>query len=99
AVLVSDFEPRVMLALGAIALLKMGLDVFFVRRIRGVPMHLGHHLLGPIKDALMGAAWIYSAFSRTVTWRGVRLRLGAQSRLRPDNGALPIRLARRLLRV
>jgi len=46
----------------------------------------------------MGLVWIYSIFSRSVTWRGRKLRFGSMSRLRADDGALPVRVARRLRR-
>ena len=47
-------------------------------------------------DLLMGFVWFYSAFSRSVTWRGKKLRFGKGSQLRQDDGTLPVRVARRI---
>jgi hypothetical protein len=60
-------------------------------------MAVAHLALGPLKDCAMVFVWVYSLFSRTVCWRGRRLRFGAQSRLRPDEGLFPARMARKLL--
>jgi ceramide glucosyltransferase len=37
----------------------------------------------PVKDLLLGLAWIEGFFRRTVTWRGHRLRVLAGTRLAP----------------
>ena len=54
--------------------------------------------LSPLKDLVMAAIWPYCAVSRSVEWRGRRLRFGFESRLRPDTeGPLVVRVARRLV--
>lgn len=93
---VSGFDPRIGIALAVVLPLKMAADAFFMRLARGRSMRLWHLALGPIKDSLMALVWIYSIFSRSVEWRGRKLRFGSQSRLRPDDGALPVRLLRRV---
>ena len=62
-------------------------------------MRLRHLLLAPLKDVLLLAIWPYAAISRSVHWRGARLRLGKNSVLEPDEGPWIIRAARRLLRM
>ncbi|MEY2669057.1 MAG: hypothetical protein RJA59_1695 [Pseudomonadota bacterium] len=37
----------------------------------------------PVKDLLLGLAWMEGFFRRTVNWRGTRLRVGAGTRLAP----------------
>ena len=64
-------------------LAKLGLDVFLMHRTRGHGMHLRHLVLAPIKDLLMAAIWPYSAVSRSVEWRGVKLKVGHMSKLSP----------------
>jgi ceramide glucosyltransferase len=77
--------------------LKTVLDGVMVRVIRGVPMKLQHVLWVPIKDTMMFGVWLYAIFSRSVYWRGIRFRMGSDSQLLPDEGALPVRVLRRLL--
>ena len=84
-------------ALLAIVAAKGVLDGQLVKRVRGTSMAPLHLTLGPVKDLLMLCVWIYSSFSRSVEWRGIKLRLGADSQLMPDEGALPVRVLRRLL--
>ncbi len=76
---------------------KVAADAHFMRVFRPAPMALGHLLLSPFKDLAMPFVWVYCLFSRSVTWRGRKLRFGARSRLRPDDGILPVRMARKLL--
>lgn len=97
AFLTSGFDWRFGLALAGITVIKSMGDAFLVRRTRGVPLSLGHRFLTPLRDVLMMAIWPYAAFSRSIEWRGVRLRLGWNTRLRPDDGPLPVRLVRRVL--
>jgi ceramide glucosyltransferase len=96
AVLTGGFVTEHVLALAATIPLKLAGDAYLVRRTRGRPMAFHNLLLAPIKDVLMIGVFVHSAFSRSVEWRGVRLRFGAQSRLRQDDGSLPVRVARRL---
>jgi len=97
ATLVSGLDLRFVAANVAIAAVKMAGDGWLVRRTRGTPMRFRHLLLAPVKDVLMGAMWPYAAISRSVEWRGARLRIGKMSRLRADDGALPVRVVRRML--
>ena len=96
AVIASDFDRRVVGLWWAAIALKLAGDAFLVRVCRGTPMPTRFLLIAPFKDFLMGFVWIYCAFSRSVTWRGVKLRFGHQSRLRPDDGKLPVRALKRL---
>jgi ceramide glucosyltransferase len=97
AVVASGFAPAPLGLLGGIVAVKVTGDAALMRLTRGHAMRPRFLLLSPLKDLLMGGVWVYSCFSRSVRWRGVKLRFGAQSRLRPDEGALPVRMARRLL--
>lgn len=82
-VVVGGFRPAILASYGAIVLAKLGLDVFLMHRTRGHGMHLRHLVLAPIKDLLMAAIWPYSAISRSVEWRGVKLKVGHMSKLSP----------------
>jgi len=97
ATLASGFDVRIAAATLAIVVVKMTADGLIVARTRGKPMKLRHLVLAPLKDVLMGAIWPYAAFSRSVEWRGVKLRIGKMSRLRADDGALAVRVVRRML--
>lgn len=97
AMLASGFErTTVGVFLGLVALKAAG-DAFFMRRLRGHAMPLRLLWVGPFKDLAMALIWPYCAVSRSVEWRGRRLRFGHESRLRPDTeGPLLARWARRL---
>lgn len=97
ASIASGFEPWIALALAVVVPGKVAIDAFYMRQARGHGMSPFHLALAPIKDLLMGLVWVYSIFSRSVVWRGRRLRFGRGSRLRPDDGALPVRLLRRMI--
>jgi ceramide glucosyltransferase len=92
----SGFSTGIGLGLLATSILKIGGDALFVRIARGHGMRLRHAVLAPLKDTVMGIVWLHSIFSRSVEWRGKKLRIGRLSRLRPDDGALPVRVLRRL---
>jgi len=96
AFLVSGFDPTVGSIVLAFAAIKIAGDAFLVRLNRGTGMRPAHLLLDPLRDVVMLGVWLYSCFSRSVTWRGKKLRFGRESRLRPDDGKLPVRVARRL---
>ncbi|MEQ8891158.1 MAG: glycosyltransferase [Sandaracinaceae bacterium] len=96
AFVTSGFDLRIGAAFAGITLLKAWGDVFLVRRTRGVPLRFWHRFLTPLRDILMMAIWPYAAFSRSIEWRGTRLRLGWNTRLRPDDGPLAVRLMRRV---
>ncbi len=97
ALIVSGFDPRFAAIWGIVAMLKIAGDAYAIRLLRDEPMRLRYLALAPLKDTLMGAVWFHSIFSRSVQWRGEKLRFGKDSRLRPDDGALPVRVLRRLL--
>jgi ceramide glucosyltransferase len=82
-VALGGFQPAMLATYAAIVLAKLALDVFVMRRTRGHGMHFRHLALAPIKDLLMAAVWPYSAVSRSVEWRGVRLKVGRMSKLSP----------------
>lgn len=98
AMLSSGFSRvTVALFLGIVVFKTLG-DTFFLYRIRGHGMPLRLLWVGPFKDLAMAAIWPYCAVSRSVEWRGRKLRFGHESRLRHDTeGPLVARLARRLL--
>jgi len=83
AVLVSGFDPLITALLVGVALLKTMGDAFLMRLVRGKALRPRHMFLSPVKDVIMGVAWLYSVASRSVVWRGVRLRLLKDSRLAP----------------
>jgi ceramide glucosyltransferase len=98
AICISGFDPQIALMALPLVVAKFALDLWVVRRTRGEPMPMRYLWVAPLKDLLLFAVWPYAALSRSIEWRGVRLRLGWKSKLRPDDGALPIRAVRRVLR-
>lgn len=92
AMAVSGFDPRAIAAFVVLSVAKVAMDGYMLRRTRGEPMRLAHLLLAPLKDLLLLAIWPYAAVSRSVYWRGARLRLGKHSVLRPDKGRFHRRL-------
>jgi ceramide glucosyltransferase len=97
ALISSDFDRTLGLAWLALVAIKTAVDGHMVHLIRGVPMKPRHVLLAPLKDALLFGIWVYAIFSRSIVWRGIRFRMGSDSQLLPDQGALPVRVLRRLL--
>lgn len=97
AFLTSGLDPRFGVMFLVHAILKGAGDVYLLGRTRGAPMAWRHRFLAPLRDVLMVAIWPYAAFSRSVEWRGVKLRLGWNTRLRPDDGPFPVRVVRRVL--
>ena len=83
ALAVGGFRPAMLATYAALVGVKLALDVFLMHKTRGHGMHLRHLALAPIKDLLMAAVWPYSAFSRSVEWRGVKLKVGHMSKLSP----------------
>lgn len=96
AFVVSGLDWRFGLAFVALTLLKAVGDVYLVRATRGEPLRGWHRFATPLRDLLMLAIWPYAAFSRSIEWRGTKLRVGWGTRLRPDDGPLPVRLVRRV---
>lgn len=97
AFLSSGLDRMMGLVLLGFIVFKTLVDGQLVRIVRGTPMAPKHLVLAPVKDLLMLGVWLYSSVSRSVCWRGIRLRLGPDSQLLPDEGALPVRVLRRLL--
>lgn len=97
AVCISGFDAQIALLALPLVLAKLALDLWVVRRTRGEAMPLRYVWVAPLKDVLLFAVWPYAAISRSIEWRGVKLRLGWRSVLRPDEGALPVRAIRRVL--
>lgn len=97
AAAIAGFDAPSTLLLLVTLVAKIAADAYLMRRLRGTPLRAGYLLLSPIRDLLMVAIWLYSTFSRTIVWRGERLRIGAGSRLHKDEGPLPVRIVRRLL--
>jgi ceramide glucosyltransferase len=93
----SGFDRDVGLVFAALVLGKMCLEGIAVQAIRGTPIALRHLVWAPVKDVLMFGVWVYAMFSRSIEWRGIRFRIGPDSQLLPDEGALPVRVLRRLL--
>jgi ceramide glucosyltransferase len=93
----SGCDGALLAVMCSIVLGKMAVDGLMVRLIRGTPMRLEHLLWAPVKDVLMFGVWTYAIFSRSIEWRGIRFRMGPDSQLMPDRGALPVRLLRRVL--
>jgi ceramide glucosyltransferase len=93
----TDWDASFGAGVVGVMLFKTFVDGRLVQAVRGVPMQLKHLVWAPAKDLLMLGVWTYASFSRSVLWRGIRLRLGADSQLLPDEGALPVRVIRRLL--
>lgn len=92
----SGFDWRIGTALAVVGPAKLALDTVYMRLARGYGMRWWQLALGPFKDGLMALVWVYAVFSRSVVWRGRKLRFGKDSRLRPDDGALPVRVLRRV---
>ena len=80
---IGGFQPAMVVTYLAIIGIKFGLDVFLMHKTRGHGMHWRHLALAPIKDLMMAAVWPYSAVSRSVEWRGVKLKVGRMSKLSP----------------
>ena len=75
--------PSWLTGAGALATLgaKTLLDLSSARRLGCTPLGLAAVPAVPVKDALLFVAWVNGLFSRTVEWRGHRLRVGPGSRL------------------
>ncbi len=99
AVVFSGLDLRYVAAFGALALGKVSADAYLVRRTRSTPMSWRALVWAPLKDVLLMAIWPYAAVSRSIEWRGTRLRIGWGTKLRADEGALAVRALRRVLGV
>ncbi|MDC0709006.1 ceramide glucosyltransferase [Stigmatella sp. ncwal1] len=74
-------SPESFTAAGAVALLKALLDLTVFRALRPEPVSWSAVPVVFLKDALLFVAWCNGLFSRTVQWRGTRLRVLAGTRL------------------
>jgi ceramide glucosyltransferase len=74
-------DPRIAIALAAAVPLKAAGDAFMMKQMRGRALPFRYLWLAPVRDAVMGVLFFYSAFSRSVVWRGKKLRFGKDSRL------------------
>jgi len=99
AFVASDFDAQTGLLLLGCAAAKIVTDSLLVKLIRGVAIRPQHALLVPLKDLIMLSIWCYALFSRSVEWRGIRFRIGPGTQLLRDEGALPVRMLRRLLEI
>lgn len=95
ALVADPFRPTIPLAALAIIVLKTQLDRVALRITRGQDMGLRGMLLGPLKDVLLLSLWPYAAISRSIEWRGTKLRMGWGTKLRKDEGNLLARVLRR----
>jgi ceramide glucosyltransferase len=95
AALEGTFDGNVVLGAILIVLGKTVLDRGALRAVRGRDMGAKGMVLGPLKDLLMLGVWPYAAVSRSIEWRGVKLRMGWGTKLRPDEGSLLSRALRR----
>jgi ceramide glucosyltransferase len=88
-------EPWIAGAAFGVLLGKVALDAVALRLSRGSMMGLRAVLLGPLKDLLLFSVWPYAAISRSIEWRGTKLRMGWGTKLRKDEGNLLTRTLRR----
>ncbi|MBX7192679.1 MAG: glycosyltransferase [Sandaracinaceae bacterium] len=92
---VVGLELRVVVAALSLMVSKVIADAYVIRRTRGSAMRWRHLVAAPLKDLLLLAILPYAAVSRSIEWRGARLRMGWGTALRPDEGPLPVRWSRR----
>lgn len=97
AVVASGGHPVALLSLVLSLAFKYAVDAYLLGIARARALPFRYFALAPLKDLLIFGTWFYCLFSRSVTWRGRKLRFGKDSELREDDGVLPLRLARRLL--
>jgi len=79
-------------AAGAVALTKAAIDVMVFRLLRPDPVSWHAVPAVLLKDALLFMAWCNGLFSRTVDWRGTRLRVLPGTRLVPVEAPAPLEL-------
>lgn len=82
ATLASGFDARITGLAGVVIVLKGVADHTAIRLVRG-PVPLRYVLLAPVKDLVLFPLWVNAIFSRTVVWRGRRLRFGKNTQLVP----------------
>ncbi|MBN1210713.1 MAG: glycosyltransferase [Myxococcaceae bacterium] len=79
-------------AVAAVALTKAAIDVSVFRLLRPEPVSWQALPAVLLKDALLFVAWCNGLFSRTVDWRGNRLRVLPGTRLAPVEASAPLTL-------
>jgi ceramide glucosyltransferase len=93
--LASGCDPRLLGMFVCVVAYKAFWDRALVLRLRGHGLGTRQLFATPARDLALAVLWVYALFSRTTEWRGVRLRLGRGSMLRPDDGGMFARLAQR----
>jgi ceramide glucosyltransferase len=96
AYFVSGFDPRLLLLLCLVHLYKCYWDRKLLLRFRGHGLGASQLWATPVRDLTLAGIWLHALFSRSTVWRGQRLKLGPGSTLLPHEGALPLRLLKRL---
>ena len=91
---VSGFSPLASIGAAVILMAKVACDASMVELSRGTPMAWRHRLLGPLKDLVVLSLWPYAAWSRSVNWRGLHLRMTRDTLLYPDVATKPHSRAR-----
>ncbi|MCB9619315.1 MAG: glycosyltransferase [Sandaracinus sp.] len=82
AILASGFDPFLSTVAVGMVVTKAVLDHVAIRLVRE-PMPLRYAWLGTLKDLALFPLWVNAIFSRTVVWRGRRLRFGKNTQLVP----------------
>lgn len=82
AMLFSAFDPWVCLAAASVMIAKTLADQFALTLTR-TRMPLRYAWLSLLKDLALIPLWVFAIFSRTVVWRGRRLRFGRNTQLVP----------------
>lgn len=82
AMLFSAFDPWVCLAAAAVMIVKTLADQLALSLTRD-RMALRYAWLSLLKDLALLPLWVFAIFSRTVVWRGRRLRFGRNTQLVP----------------
>lgn len=92
ALLGALLEPGAMglAVVGAVAVLKAAIDVTVFRQLRPEAVSWWALPAVLLKDALLFVAWCHGLFSRTVDWRGTRLRVLPGTRLVPVPAEVPL---------
>ncbi|WP_224249461.1 ceramide glucosyltransferase [Hyalangium gracile] len=95
ALLAALLEPGMpaFAAVAALAMTKAAIDVTVFRMLRPEPVSWRTVPAVLIKDALLFVAWCNGLFSRTVDWRGTRLRVLPGTRLAPVETRAPLALS------
>ena len=90
AVLLTLLHPTNLAFAGllGVTLLKISLDMM-AGYLMDSPIRWHHYLMVPVKDIALAILWPIPFVSRTVAWRGNRLRIGRKTRLSPAGESVP----------